>query len=216
MPRTPGARNADYHRRRAELLESLRERLARPDAPYPSYRELAQACGVAQTTLRHYFGTRDELIVAVLSAWHETGGEVFGHLAQPSGPFAESIRDVLAFHVEGHRLAVLRQLHRVAFAEGLRSSAIGPHVVDMLLEPAVQAVSARLRAHVARGEMRDCDTRLASFVLLTPVTFAFLQDRDLGGRAETCLDIDALVTMQADEFVTAYATRSSRRSRAGT
>lgn len=209
MARTQGARNAHYDARRRELLDMLRERLARPDAPHPSYRELAQACGVAQTTLRHYFGSRDELIVAVLAAWRERGEEIFGHLAEPSGPLRKSIRDLLEFHAQGHRISELRQLHRVALTEGLRSSAIGPQVVSMLLEPGVDAAATRLRGHISRGEMRACDPHVAAFVLLAPTTMAFIQQQDLAGRPVRPSGLRKLVAAQVDEFVTAYGTPPS-------
>lgn len=205
MARTKGARSAHYLERRAELLERLRERLARADAPYPSFRELVEASGVGQTTLRHYFGGRDAVIAVVLGAWKERGAGIFQHLTQPSGSFEQSVFDALAFAVEGHRLDELRQLHRVGLAEGLRSSTLGPAVVDSLIEPMLGALAARLEAHVRRGEMRAVDIRGAALSLISPVLVAFLHQADLGGAAEHHFDIDGFVRQHAEGFIAAYS-----------
>ena len=205
MARTRGAKNTEYEERRSALLDRLRERLARPDAPYPSYRELADACEVSQTTLRHYFGRREHLVTEVLAEWTKRGREVFEHLATPSGSLSQSVEDLLGFVVVGQRLPELRQLHRVGIAEGLRSSSLGMACVDFILEPALQAIEVRLARHMEASEMRQSDPRAASIELLAPVLIVFMHQEDLGGRARRPLDIDAFVSEHATRFIAAHA-----------
>ncbi|MFC5062257.1 TetR/AcrR family transcriptional regulator [Actinomycetospora atypica] len=55
------------HRRRAELLDAAVDHAAEHGFADLSWRTLASALGVSSTTLVHHFGTKEELLAAVLA-----------------------------------------------------------------------------------------------------------------------------------------------------
>lgn len=204
MARPRGSRHPNHEQRRAELLARARERLARADAPFPSLRELADACGVRETTLRHYFGRRDDLVEAVLADHLAAGEPHMAHVERPSGPFARSVADVVRYMALGHREPAVRALHAAGLAEGLRSSRLGPAFLRLALEPGLRAVARRLEAHMEAGEMRRTDPRAAALLLVAPVLMGFLHQADLGGGAEAPLDLDRLLSEHVEGFVRAH------------
>ncbi|MGB3135604.1 MAG: TetR/AcrR family transcriptional regulator [Nodosilinea sp.] len=69
MPRVSGSQNHDFDQKRQELLQNIRDRLF-SDAPPSSYRGLAEAAGVTISTLRHYFGNREQVFAAIFADCH--------------------------------------------------------------------------------------------------------------------------------------------------
>ena len=204
MARTQGARGSDYDAKRASLIAAMHARLVARDLPPPSLRELAAAAGVTMPTLRHYFGKRDDVIIAVLDAIGQAGA---GHIAQAAAselPFAESIAAALR-----HALAGLRQglddVHMLGLREGMGQGRLGPAYLDAILEPSLQAIEARLAVHQARGEMRRGNPRHAALALLSPLVLAALHQAALGGGHVRPLDLDALASDLAAAFVRAHA-----------
>ena len=61
--------------------------------------------------------------------------------------------------------------------------------------------------HVAAGEMRPVDTRMAAMDIISPILLAALHQRELGGAGCNPLDAAAHATHVADGFVAAYAKR---------
>ena len=202
MPRTRGSRDADYDAKRGALVARVREGLAQKGSGHPSFRELAQAAGVGQTTLRHYFGDMDGLVSAVFEDYAREGGPYLARMAQPSGPFAQSIEDAVAFMAAGQRQGALRAVHAVGQSEGLRRAAAGEAYRRHILDVTLEAVAARLGRHQALREMRaGIDCRAAAVALVAPVIFAFQHQADLGGAAEAPIDLDALLRQHVDAFV---------------
>ncbi len=205
MARLRGSRDADYAAKRDALLARLRERLARPDSAHPSFRELAQSAGVSEATLRHYFGDLTTTITAVLDDAGREGGPYLLHLARPSGDFTASVNEAVAFIAQGQRQDTIRALHAIGEAEGIRRSPVGRAYRTQILDVSIDAVSQRLSAHVARAEMRPCDTRTAAVALVAPVIFAFHHQNDLGGTRDDPIDIDRFLTAHVDGFLRGYA-----------
>ena len=89
--RPRGARNARFEQRRAELLERLRARLCQRDAMRPTLRELATAAGCSVSTLNHYFGKRNDIVLAVFAQSGERGQGQFRATRIPGPDFAASV-----------------------------------------------------------------------------------------------------------------------------
>jgi len=204
VARVKGARDADFDQKRTALIARLTGRLAAANAEHPSFRQLAEAAGVSQTTLRHYFGDLPGLITAVI-AWHGSEGQPYQRrLAQPSGAFAESIAAAVRFIAAGQRQAQVRALHVIGASEGMRRHGVGETYRTAVLDPVLAALRQRLDAHVAAGEMRPCDTRVAATFLCAPILLAFQHQADIGGAETDPLDMDAFTTEIAEAFVRAY------------
>lgn len=206
MARTQGARGSDYDAKRAGLIAAMQARLVARDLPPPSLRELAVAAGVTMPTLRHYFGKRDDVVIAVLASIGQAGAEHLAAAAASDLPFAESITAALRHALVGLRQG-LNDVHMLGLREGMGQGRLGPAYLDAILEPSLQAIEARLAAHQARGEMRGGNPRHAALALLSPLVLAGLHQAALGGDEVRPLDLDLLVTEHAAAFVRGYASR---------
>lgn len=205
MARLQGSRNAQYADRRHELMEKVRSRLAQQSGAAPSFRELALAAGVSVATLRHYFGSRDALVKAVFTTSREDGER---HLVRARAPEVADLRlsmqQFLARLMNGWERGRVGELHRIGLAEGLRHPGTGLDYLTDILEPSLQALEQRLATHVERGEMRPADLRHAALMLLSPILFALLHQRDLGGTRCRPLHLPSLVEAHVEVFVRAY------------
>lgn len=207
MARTHGARGSEYDAKRASLIAAMQARLVARDLPPPSLRELAAAAGVTMPTLRHYFGRRDDVIIAILDAIGQAGAVHLAEAAASDLPFAESITAALR-HVLAGLHQGLNDVHMLGLREGMGQTRLGPAYLDAILEPSLQAIETRLAAHQARGEMRRTDPRHAALALLAPLVLAGLHQAELGGDKTRPLDLDALVADHAAAFVRGYAAQS--------
>lgn len=205
MARLTGARNSDYDARRNDLIVKVRDRLAVQDGHPPSFRELALAAAVSVATLRHYFGTREQLVRAVFAASRGTGER---HLARARASECEglepSLRLFLDRVVQGWTVGQVGVLHRIGLSEGLRSPGTGLDYLVDILEPILQALEVRLVGHIEAGTMVKADTRHAALMLLSPIVLALLHQHDLGGTRCRPLDLAALIEEHLKVFVRAY------------
>ena len=202
--RTKGARNARFDQRRAELLDRIKTRLLQPGAMRPTLRELALAAGCSVSTLNHYFGKRNDIVLAVFEQSGERGQGQFEATRVPGPDFATSVRDAAALSwtvLTRHGVAGVLAMGMV---EGIRDDLLGPAFIQTMFEPFVIALTERLDAHVARGEMRAVDTRMAALALASPLLMGALHQTQLGGAALYPLDGDAFLDHVVQGFVRAY------------
>lgn len=204
MVRAKGTRNAGYDERRTALLMCLRKCL-KQGAPYPTLRELALACGCSVSTLKHYFGRRQDIILAI---FEDTNARAQGHLAHvriPTGPLEVSVRDAAA---EAWRvlsdLSAARML-AVGLAEGLGHPAVGPGYLNDVFDPYIRALTDRLSVHIAQGEMRAVDPRLAALALASPLLLSALHQNELDGARVWPMDREALLEHVISSFLRAYS-----------
>ena len=205
MPRPKGARDASYPAKRSALLHKLSARLARLNDTRPSLRQLAAAADVTVPTLRHYFGSREELVEAVFADFNRLGLDYLQSCAKPSGDLTESVHGFLTglLHAmtDGDNLG---DMFAVGLVEGMLNRRLGPAHLVCLVDPLVDALAERLGEHQARGEMIVVDTRIAALLLISPVVIACNHQNQLFGRRERPLDLDLLVDELASAFVRAY------------
>lgn len=205
MARAKGDRDKNYDARRMDLVLRLRPRLARSDGKRASFAELAAAAGVSLATLRHYFGNRDGTVAAVMAIHARIGERHLTALQQPTAEFEASIRAAALHLAAGLGEPIVAELHALGLAEGIDHTALGPAYLRELLEPLIQALEARLDAHVARGDMRAADTRAAALGLVGPLVIAHWHQDWLGGDRVRPLDQAAHLEAQVEAFVRAYA-----------
>ncbi len=199
-----GAKDADYPEKRSALVARLRERLALSNVDHPSFRQLAEFAAISQATLRHYFGNLTDLIVAVLEAQAAEGAPYLAHLSRPSGDFEQSIAAAISYLANGQRQQIVRAIHTIGNAEGVRRTAAGTAYRTAILDTILLAVKSRLDAHVLAGDMRPCDTRTAAIALCAPVLLFFQHQSDLGGQSSEPIDFSAFVTEHVEGFVRGY------------
>ena len=205
MGRPPGSRSRDHEARRQQILARIVQRLVRPGALHPSYRELAEAGEVSLSTLQHYFGRRDAVIAAVFDQAAQGSAPHLAEAREPAGNLAESVAAVLGNLRLGFEQFGLADLHVLGLAEGLRHATLGPMMVETVLEPTIAAVTARLAAHQSAGQLKpDTDPRNAALMLLLPVVMLLLHQRDLGGGADYPIDLDQFLHQHVQAFVLAH------------
>lgn len=207
MGRPSGTRNPDFEATRAALVRAMAARLGEPDGPRASLRELAAAAGVSASTLRHYFGTREGALAAVLAHWHEQGRPYMLAVATgPLPPVGASLAGLLREVGEAFQRFGLDQVFAVGLAVGLRQEALGPAYLNEVLDPTLEAVEARLARHVARGELVAADMRHMALSLMAPPLLALLHQGALGGTRCRPLDYARLCEEHLAGFLRAYGT----------
>lgn len=208
MPRPKGARDADYEEKRQALVRRMMLRVMRRKAARPSFRQLAEDAEVSVPTLRYYFGDRAGAISAILEDYLRQGLERLDRVAAPPGPFPQSIHEFGLSMLMGFRAprpVNLGDVFAVAIAEGLLDPGIGPSALRYVVDPSVASLQRRLRVHIARGEMRDVDTRAAALMLISPLLLSLLHQDHMGGRDCNPADLQAVTAEICDAFVRAYA-----------
>lgn len=207
LPRAKGVKNADYEAKRRELLHRMLPRFVRLDLGRPSLRSLAAAAQVTAPTLQHYFGDRSGVVIALLQEIRRLGEPWLDRLARPAGPFAASVREFAAEFVAGMQArGRVRPGDALAasLAESLADPAISPAALTYVIDPALDALAARLQRHVDSGEMIHTDLRAAALMLLSPLLVAVLHQDQMGGRASRRLELARLAEQAAQAFVRAY------------
>lgn len=205
MGRPPGSRNPDFESIRASLLRAALARLSEADGTRASFRELSAATGVSVATLRHYFGSREQLIEAVLAWCHVTGQRYLLEVATGTlEPVAESLSRLLVRIEEGFTMG-LDRVHAVGLAAGMREPLLGPAYLREVFDPTIEAVEARLARHIARGELRPGDVRHMALSLVTPPLLALLHQGALGGCRTRPLSYPAFCADHVSGFLRAFA-----------
>ncbi len=207
MARVRGSRNADYEQARGRLVEAVLRKVLEPGGPQASFRELAEAAGVSVATLRHYFGTREALLAQVMEAMRQKGlPYLLAAATELHGPVRESLQWFLGMLTQGWRMGV-GTMHAFGLGVGMGHEALGPAYVQELLEPTLQAAEARLARHVADGELRRCDVRIAALELVSPVVLGLLHQVQLSGSRCRPLDVQHFLAEHLETFLRAYGTQ---------
>jgi AcrR family transcriptional regulator len=207
--RPNGTRNAIYDVRRRQLIERLRRKFKDGAAQRPTLREFAKACDCSVSTLNHYFGRREDVVQAVFTESRESASAQIANIRQADRPFAESVREVLgqAWLALAER-GVAKTL-ALGLVEGLGSPRLGAAYINEMFDPFVLALAERLSSHVARGEMRAVDTRMAALALVSPLLLAALHQKELQGEEVLPLSSSDFVEHLAAAFVRAYRSDST-------
>lgn len=203
MARPSGSRDKQFDERRVTLITLARQHLAQPGGRNASWRELATACAVSPSTLAHYFGDRDTLVTAILEHARKEGDIYLEMAAEPAGPFAESIRQLVALMGQGLDRGVTA-LQVIGLTEGLSSPSSAQAYLAHHLEPTLQAIARRLAVHQARGEMRSTNAHYAAIALLSPMVIVRLHQAELGGTVHYPLEMSAFDAEHCAAFVRAY------------
>jgi len=170
----------------------------------PTLRELAAAAGCSVSTLNHYFGKRNDIILAVFAQSGERGRDQFQATRIPGQDYETSVREAASLSwmvLTRHGVAGVLAMGMV---EGIRNDLLGPAFIQTMFEPFIIALTERFDAHVARGEMRSVDTRMAALALASPLLLGALHQGELGGASLYPLDGDAFLEHVVQGFVRAY------------
>lgn len=215
MGRTPGARNEGYFERRKELLESLVPPLLEHGPAALSLRRMAEEVHASVTTLRHYFGDRTGVLVAIYEHLHESARPYLDASVRRDSddPVAELLRFLRGLTMAWRAYQVGR-MHVLGLGEGFTDARLGMAYVNDLLEPTVQTAERLLADLDDHGLLEIPDTRAAALGLVSPAVVALLHQDPLNGSQCRPLDVDAFLERLVEGFVHGHAPRSGDAARA--
>ncbi len=202
MPRPKGSRDRAFEERRRALIGLARMHLSSPLGRKASWRDIAAACNVSVSTMNHYFSDRSSLVAAILEQAAHEGAPFLALASKPSGPFPQSIEDLVSKLSLGFSHGVLA-LQVIGLGEGFADPRVGCAYLGDHLEPVLGAIAKRLSQHVALGEMRNVDTHFAAIQLLSPLLIIHLHQTVLGGDQHFPKVIDDFCAEHAAAFVRA-------------
>lgn len=213
MSRTRGAKNADYEDRRLSLARKVRTALMQEAGVRTSLRQLASSADTSVATLKHYFGDRDGVLVAVMESLRIDGAP---HIARASTPVSANLRVSLRHFLRSLTTAWRRhqvgRMQGAMLAEGLSVKRLGPAYVTLLLEPLLQAGEQHLQRHLDAGQLAPCDVRQAALTLQGPLVLGLLHQDNLSGDGCRPLNLDAFIDAHVDAFLRAFPPTAKGRS----
>jgi AcrR family transcriptional regulator len=206
MGRHSGSRNSDFEQTRKALLSAVRGKLRANGGLKTNFQDLAFTAGVSTTTLRHYFGSRQGLVKAILE--HDLSeGAPYLLSAATQGPLTlrESLEEFAMNLRMGFEFGALRS-HELGLSEGLGDQLVGPAYLANILEPTIFATESRFSRLIAAGTMPPCDVRIAALSFLSPLLLAVIHQNSLGGVEMRHLDLETFSQEHIERFLKAYST----------
>lgn len=164
--------------RKEHILETALKLFARQGFDGTSTKQIAQAAGVAEGLIFHYFPTKDDLLNSVMESRHSFVGELRKLL---DGADQKSVHVVLRAVAEGW-LATLQQekeITSVLFGTAQTNPKVGMALKGLIAE-GVSRLSAYLNARVIAGELRsDLPVQTSAHMFFSSLMIFFVANRDL-------------------------------------
>ena len=173
----PTKRKRRAEERRKQLIDTALGLFAAKGFESTTTKDIAEAAGVAQGLIYHYFGGKEELLFAA--------AERHGFLPRLRVILAASgerpAREVLPRVVQDFRalLGEKDDLVRVFFRESQVNPDVGRKLAETIGE-GVELLSGYLGARIATGELRDLDPEAAAKALLYAVQMAHMTREPAG------------------------------------
>lgn len=192
MPRPAGVRNHDFEAKRTALLDTLTEFALKDDLRRPSLRQFAIAVEASEPTLRHYFGDRQGVVIAILSHIHNRAIALWDIVATPAETPGAAVEEYYRVSRAGMTHGGFAKAHAFGLVEGMADETVGRAYLELLLDPALEAVSRKLSG-TPDGPKSPAETRASAFLMLAPILVMTLHQELLGGAEVSPLDSDALL-----------------------
>lgn len=190
MPRPAGTRNHDFDEKRAALLDALTDFALSADLRRPSLRQFAMAVQQSEPTLRHYFHDRQGLVVEILETIGRRATPLWAMVATPSANPAEAFAEYFRISEAGIKLGGFTRAHAFGLIEGLADECAGKAYLEKVLEPALKAVSEKLRGTTGAPH-EETALRAAALAALSPMLVMALHQELLGGASSAPIDAGA-------------------------
>lgn len=184
--------------RRAQILDAAAQVFASKGFHAATVRDVARAAGVADGTIYNYFGSKNDLLLALLDRLNESD--------QREAQFIQGTdMDFKAFFTAylRHRLALLwpnADLLRATLPEMLVNPELRKRYYQQIIAPTTRVGEQFFRAQIAAGRMRPVDVPLAvramAGTLLGALLLQLLGDDELAARWEQLPEV--LATMLLD------------------
>ncbi len=194
MPRPAGVRNHNFEAKRNALLDTLTEFALRDDLRRPSLRQFALAAGASEPTLRHYFRDRQGVVIAILEHIHARAVPLWDVIKTGSPDTATAVAEYFRVTEAGLTHGGFARAHAFGLIEGMSDEAVGRAYLEYLLDPALDAVSAKMDATPGRPET-ETERRASAFMMLSPILVMTLHQQLLGGKDASPIDTNGFMTL---------------------
>lgn len=192
MPRPAGVRNHDFAEKKADLIARLCDHALNSDLRRPALRQFAQAVGASEPTLRHYFGDRSGLIVAILEEIGARGAALWELVSQPSASVPAAVEEYYRLSEAGMRHGGFVRAHAFGIIEGVADPAAAAAYRRCVLNPSLDALRRKLAA-TPGAPAREEALEAAALALFTPLLGISLVQDLLGGARDNPTDRSVLL-----------------------
>jgi AcrR family transcriptional regulator len=191
--------------RRQEILDASLDLFARQGFQGTSVREIARAVGVNEATLYHYFGSKAEILDAIIDLLLEERAGAMTLAEDPHASLEDLLRELTMSLLERFRAERERKLVRLLMIEGPRLAVEGRYPVLRLMRESGERVTRVFVKLMATGQVRKRDPQLTALQFTSPIfTYGFHQHA-LGGKAMEPMSEAAFAKAHAELFARALA-----------
>lgn len=177
MPRPSGARNHDFEKKRAALLDTLTEFALNSGVQRPSLRQFAMAAKQSEPTLRHYFVDRQGLVIEIIRSIAARSEQIWALVRAPSKDPATAVSEYIKMTEISFREGMFARSHAFGLVEGLADRVVGRVYLESMLEPALNAFREKLAA--TPGGPSDKPHLLAATLVATGPLFVLALHQNL-------------------------------------
>ncbi len=209
MPRPAGVRNRDFEKKRIALLDTLTEFALNDDLRSPSLRQFAIAASASEPTLRHYFGDRRGVVIAVLNHIHDRALPIWEAVRHPSTDPGTAVEEYFRITQVGLLHGGFARAHAFGIIEGMADEVVGRAYLELLLDPALDAVADKLIA-TPKGNITKENGRSAAFLMLAPILVMTLHQHLLGGKDLSPVDPEAFLQQIQGWLATGLSGKNGR------
>ncbi|MCC5981404.1 MAG: TetR/AcrR family transcriptional regulator [Oceanicaulis sp.] len=177
--------------RQRELLDLLSVAAVADRSGPVSLRQFAIRAGVSEPTLRHFFGDRQGVVIAILHHFARQAGAWLARSAEPDADLEASVKGYLDLSLEGFDNSLFVQAHAFALVESIHDPVVGRAYLDIVVEPSLRAIEARLAPGIDPDGQNPERIRHGALALYSTMLFATLHQRLLRGSDARPLHMDA-------------------------
>jgi len=177
------------HGRRRELLDVLAQAALDIGSRPVSLRQFAIQAGVSEPTLRHHFGDRQAVVVAIMDHLAESARDWLERAAAPAGDVGDGLRSFADFTLAGLESDLFVRAHSFALVEAIHDPVAATAYRRTMIDPSLAAIEARIAGAVDPSGEDPEKVRQTAFAYYSALLFAILHQGPLGGREEAPLDV---------------------------
>ena len=180
--------------RKQDLLEILSATaVSDRDGPV-SLRQFAIRAGVSEPTLRHHFGDRRGVVIAILNYFAQQADPFLTLSAQSGETLEEAISGYTQLALGGFENALFIQAHAFALVESIHDPEVARAYLEIIIEPSLRAIETRLQPHLSSKGYDENAIRHAALCLYSPSLFTALHQTLLKGQQARPLDMNAFMS----------------------
>jgi AcrR family transcriptional regulator len=203
MSHAAGPRSLDFDEKRAALLDTLTDYALSAALTRPSLRQFAIAADQSEPMLRHYFGDRQGLVIAIIGDLNKRAQVTWEMAAKPAADPADAVNDYLTLPQAGIEKGIFNKFHAFALIEAFADDEVGKVYLEQIMEPSLKAFSDKLRT--TPGAPRDeAELRAATLLAFAPLLVLGMHQELLGGKHDAPIDMNKTYGLMKEWLAKAF------------